>query len=144
MKPIIFSLVATACYAVCNVLLELKFSKLNQLTLMIVYASVIWLSAVGLRQLVKTNDPSFNFPIGTTLVLAIVLGLIYTVGDYFFVGAYTHGGDVVTITCITVLIPVVASLIKFGITKHLPNLWQVSGYILAAAAVVPVAKGSMT
>ena len=76
MKPIIFALVATACYAVCNVLLELKFSKLNQLTLMIVYASVIWLSAVGLRQLVKTNDPSFNFPVGTTMVLAIVLGLI--------------------------------------------------------------------
>jgi drug/metabolite transporter (DMT)-like permease len=144
MKPIIFTLVATACYAVCNVLLELKFSKLNPLTLMIVYASVIWISAVGMRQLVKTNDPSFNFPAGTTLVLAIVLGLIYTAGDYFFVGAYTSGGDLVTITCITVLIPVVASLLKFGITKHLPNLWQVSGYILAAGAVALVAKGSLT
>src|SRR5690349_15669048 len=115
MKPILFALVATACYAVCNVLLELKFSKLNALTLMIVYASVIWISAVSLRQLVKTNDPSFSFPAGTTLVLALVLGLIYTAGDYFFVGAYTNGGDVVTITCITILIPVVASLLKFAI-----------------------------
>ena len=78
------------------------------------------------------------------LVLAIVLGLIYTAGDYFFVSAYTNGGDVVTITCITVLIPVVASLMKFGITKHVPNLWQVSGYLLAAVAVLLVAKGSMT
>ena len=144
MKPIVFTLIATGCYAVCNVLLELKFSKLNALTLMIVYASVIWVSAVGMRQVVKTSDPSFNFPVGTTLVLAIVLGLIYTAGDYFFVGAYTNGGDVVTITCITVLIPVVASLLKFGITKQLPNLWQVSGYALAAAAVVLVAKGSVT
>jgi drug/metabolite transporter (DMT)-like permease len=144
MKPILFTLVATACYAVCNVLLELKFSKLNALTLMIVYASVIWISAVGMRQLVKTADSSFDFPTGVMLIMAIVLGLIYTTGDYFFVSAYTHGGDVVTITCITVLIPVVASLLKFGITKHLPNVWQVSGYILAAAAVVLVAKGSMT
>ena len=143
MKPILFTLVATLCYAVCNVLLELKFSKLNALTVMILYASVIWLSAVGLRQLVKTDDPSFNFPTGTLLILALVLGLLYTTGDYFFVRAYNHGGDVVTITCITVLIPVVASLIKFGITKQLPNLWQVSGYILAAGAVVIVAKGSM-
>jgi drug/metabolite transporter (DMT)-like permease len=144
MKPILFTLIATACYSVCNVLLELKFSKLNPLTLMIVYASVIWISAVGMRQLFITNDPSFKFPTGTLLLLAIGLGLIYTAGDYFFVSAYTNGGDVVTITCITVLIPVVASLLKFGITKQLPNLWQVSGYILAAGAVVLVAKGSVT
>ena len=143
MKPILFTLVATGCYAVCNVLLELKFSKLNPLTLMIMYASVIWISAVGMRQLVKTEDPSFNFPGGTMLVLAIVLGLIYAAGDYFFVGAYNSGGDVVTITCITILIPVVASVIKFGITKQFPNWWQVSGYALAALGVVLVAKGSM-
>ena len=143
MKPILFTLVATACYAVCNVLLELKFSKLNALTVMILYASVIWISAFGMRQLVKTNDPSFNFPAGTMLLAAIVLGLIYTAGDYFFVSAYTNGGDVVTITCITILIPVVASLIKFGVTKDLPNLWQVSGYALAAGGVILVAKGSM-
>ena len=144
MKPILFTLVATLCYAVCNVLIELKFSRVNALTLMIVYASVIWISAFGMRQLVKTSDPSFGFPTGTLLFLGIGLGLTYAVGDYFFVRAYNHGGDVVTITCITILIPVVASLIKFGITKQLPNFWQVSGYILAAGGVVLVAKGSMT
>jgi len=143
MKPILFALIATLFYAVCNVLLELKFSKLNPLTLMIVYASVIWISAVGMRQVMRTDDPSFSFPTGTLLAIAIGLGLIYAVGDYFFVSAYTHGGDVVTITSITILIPVVASLLKFGITKQVPNLWQVSGYILAAGGVVLVAKGSM-
>ncbi len=143
MKPILFALVATVCYAICNVLLELKFSKLNPLTVMILYASVIWISAVGMRQVVKTDDPSFNFPTGTFLLLAIGLGLLYATGDWFFVSAYNKGGDLVTITCITVLIPVVASLIKFGMTKSLPNLWQVSGYVLAAGAVALVAKGSM-
>ncbi len=34
-----------------------------------------------------------------------------------------------------------ASLIKFGITQQVPDLWQVSGYILAAGAVVLVTKG---
>ena len=142
MKPILFTLVATVCYAVCNVLLELKFSKLNPLNVMIMYASVIWIAAFGMRQLVKTEDPSFSFPSGTLLAFAIVLGLIYTAGDYFFVSAYNKGGDLVTITSITVLIPVVASLLKFGITKQMPNLWQITGYALAAGAVVLVAKGS--
>jgi drug/metabolite transporter (DMT)-like permease len=144
MKPIVFTLIATVCYAVCNVLLEVKFSKLNALTLMIVYASVIWVSAVSMRQVMKTNEPSFNFPVGKTLALAIVLGLIYAAGDYFFVGAYTHGGDVVTITCITMLIPVVASLLKFSIARQLPNVLQLSGYLLAALAVFLVSKGSIT
>jgi len=140
MKPILFTLVATACYSVCNVLLELKFAKLNALTLMIVYASVIWISAFGMRQLVKTDDPSFNFPTGTFLILAIVLGLIYAMGDWFFVSAYNHGGDVITITCITVLIPVVASLLKFGFKapKELVlfsrNLLYLNGF---AAALAP-------
>jgi hypothetical protein len=35
MKPVLFSLVATVCYALCSVLLELKLSKINNLTLMI-------------------------------------------------------------------------------------------------------------
>src|ERR1051326_1851243 len=142
MKPILFTLIATACYAVCNVLLELKFSKLNALTLMILYASVIGITACAMRQLVKTDDPSFSFPTGTFLLLALGLGLIYATGDYFFVSAYNHGGDVTTITCITVLIPVVASLLKFSITKQLPNLWQVSGYVLEAGGAILVAKGS--
>ena len=142
MKPVLFALVATACYAVCNVMLELKFSKINNLTLMILYASVIWVAAVAVRQLVKTDDPAFSFPTGATLVLAIVLGLIFTVADYFYVGAYTNGGDLLTITSVTLLIPVLASLIKLGLTKQMPNLWQVGGYLLAAGAVALVVKGS--
>jgi drug/metabolite transporter (DMT)-like permease len=144
MKPILFSLAATVCYAICAVMLELKFSKLNNLTLMIVYAFVIGIAALALRQLVRTGDPSFNFPTGTTLILAIVLGLIFTAADYCYVGAYTNGGKLLTITSITLLVPVLASLIKFWLTKQTPNAWQVSGYVLAALAVALVAKGGMT
>lgn len=141
MKPVFFSLVATVCYALCNVILELKLSKINNLTLMILYASIIWICAVVIRQLVKTDDPSFSFPTGSTLAVAIVLGLIFTVADYCYVGAYNHGGTVLTVTSITLLIPVLASLIKFGLTRQAPNLWQVGGYLLAAAGVALVAKG---
>lgn len=141
MKPVYLSLVATVCYAICNVMLELKLSKINNLTLMILYASIIWIAAALTRQLVKTDDPAFNFPVGSTLVLAIVLGLIFTVADYCYVGAYNHGGTVLTITSITILIPVLASLMKLGLSKQAPNLWQVGGYVLAAGAVLLVAKG---
>ena len=71
----------------------------------------------------------------------IVLGLIFTVADYCYVGAYNQGGTLLTITSIMLLVPVLASLIKFGLTKQAPNLWLVGGYLLAAGAVALVAKG---
>jgi hypothetical protein len=40
------------------------------------------------------------------------------------------------------MFPVVASLIKFVWMQSLPNLWQVSGYILAVTATMLIAKGS--
>ena len=122
-------------------MIELKFAKINNLTLMVVYAFVIGVAALVTRQLVKTDDPSFGFPTGTTLVLAIVLGLIFTAADYCYIGAYNSGGKLATITSITLLVPVFASIIKFGLTQRMPNLWQVGGYVLAGCAVALVAKG---
>lgn len=52
-------------------MLELKLSKINNLTLMVLYASIICISAGVTRQLVKTDDPIFSFPTGSTLLLVI-------------------------------------------------------------------------
>ena len=110
---------------------------------MVCYGSVICISALIVRSFVKTNDPAFSFPAGCMLMLVIVLGLVYAAGDYFFVGAYTHGGDILTVSSIVLLLPVFASLLKFVLTKNYPNLWQIFGYLLASAAVMLIAKGSV-
>ncbi len=142
MKPVIFSVLAMLCYAISNVMLELKFSKYNNLTLIVCYGSVIFLSALCMRQITITDDKSFNFPVGLDLLLVIVMGLVFSAADYFFVGAYTNGGNLLTITSITVMFPVFASLIKFFITRSLPNVWQTGGYALAVIAIIFVTIGS--
>ena len=141
-KPVIFSLLALMCYSVTNVILEQKFSKFNNLTLMCVYMVPILVVAFIGRTIVKTSDSAFNFPVGQDLLLLVAIGVIFAAADYFYIGAYTNGGDLGTITCIIAMLPVVASIMKFVWTQSLPNGYQMAGYVLAFLAVLLVSKGS--
>ena len=142
MKVVIYSLIAMVCYAVANVMLELKFAQYKNTTLMVCYGGMIAFCGFILRQATLTNDPAFAFPTGKSLVLIIMLGVIFAAADYFYVGAYTMGGKLLTITSITVMFPIFASIIKICIAQRLPNVWQVSGCLIAIFAVLLVTKGN--
>ena len=142
MKPLAYTLVAMLFYAMASVALEQKFSKYNNLTLIVCYTSVIFVLAVIVRYFTKTTDPVFNFPAGVDLVLVLALDVVYLLADYFYIGAYTMGGNLLGIVCITMMMPVFASVIKFMITRQTPNLWFVGGYAFAVLAVLMVAKGT--
>lgn len=96
------------------------------------------------RVVTKNSDPSFDFPAGNDLLILFGIGLIFFAADYFYIGAYTNGGDLATVTCIVALLPVVASVFKFAWTQSLPNAYQASGFVLAFIAVLLVSKGSAT
>ena len=77
-KSMIYALVAIFCYAGANVLIEQKFSKLNPYTLVISFSVIVTAVAFTVRQITKTDDPSFNFPTGNLLWIMVGLGLIYS------------------------------------------------------------------
>ena len=143
MKPILYALFGTICYAMGNVLLEQKLSKYNNLTLIVCFSFITCGLALIMRQFTKNDDPSYSFPVGLGLVFMLVLGVIYFGGDYFFIGAYTNGGNLFTIVSITLLFPVFASIFKLAFTKNTPNLWHIGGYLLATLAVLMVTRGNM-
>ena len=143
-KPAVFALLAMVFYAVTNVVLEEKFSKFNNLTLMCVYVVPVLLVAIVGRGLVKTSDPSFDFPVGSDLFILVALGFLWAAADYFYIGAFTNGGSLLMVTSIMIMFPAVASLIKFMWTQSLPNMWQVGGYLLGVCSVMLVIKGSAT
>jgi drug/metabolite transporter (DMT)-like permease len=148
-KAVLYAMLAPILYALANVILEYKFSKFNNLSLMVIYGTVIVTLAIITRTIVRGTDPAFNFPNGSELYLLLALGAIFFLADYFFIGAYTNGGDLLTITILTILFPVFASIFKFlgsliisDMVSTPPNIMQISGYILAAIAVLLVVKGS--
>ena len=142
MKTVIFSVVAMLLYAVSNVLIEQKLSKINNLTIIVCYTSVILVLAIVARLIIKTNSIEYNFPTGNLLLIALSIGIMFTMADYLFIGAYTNGGDILTVTSIIALFPAVASGIKFLFTKEIPNWWQICGYLLAFIAILLISKGN--
>ena len=143
MKPAWMAVVAMVIYAFQNVVMEQKFgSKYSIFPLLVyIYLAMLPLALGGWAYLRMTGQPVVQ-PSGSMIILTILVGLAYFIADSFYLGAYTGGGDVLTVTARVVMIPVLASAIKYFWTGGLPNLYQVIGYILAVAAVIMVAKGS--
>lgn len=148
-KALSFAIAAPILYAFANVILEYKFSKYNNLSILVVYTPIIVALAVSLYFVTKTSDVSYTLPAGNDLWLLVGIGVVFFVADYLFIGAYTNGGDLITITILTLLFPVFASLFKYagslvvsGMVYAPPNVWQISGYILAAVAILFVVKGN--
>ncbi len=139
MKPVLFACAAVVLYSVQNVVLGVKLAKYNTAAILIVcYLVMLPLALIGYAQ----TRGAAPFPRGAMLLLATLVGLSYFFADYFYVSAFTHGGDLVTITTILALLPVLSSIVKFVWVGGLPNVYQVAGYLFAAAAVYLVAKGS--
>lgn len=147
-KAYVFALLAPVFYALGNVIMEQKFAKFNNLTLLIgIYISVVAMAFL-LRLATKTDDPSYNFPAGTALFVLLFLSAVLFAGDYTFVGVYTNGGDAVIITLLMALLPVFVSVFKLigsqfvpGMVYVPPNAWLIVGYILAVSAVACILKG---
>ncbi len=121
-----------------------KLSKYNTFGLMICYfAIMIVIATVGFTINKSCTAVENPLPIGKDMIMVILLALVLFVGESCYIGAYTTGkGDVITISCITVMFPVIASAIKFINTKTLPTSWHVIGFLLAAGAVICINKGS--
>jgi len=147
---VIYMICSDALYGLLHVILKSKFSHLNTLTLMSVYVPVVLVSVLVLRHLTKTDDPSFNVPQGTMLWLLMAVGFIFVAADYCFIGAYTHGGDVITVTGLALLTPVFALIIGFmasllipGMIFVMPNYWQFGSCLLAAGSIGFAVQGSL-
>lgn len=143
MKTVLFSLIAMLGYASSNVLLEQKLAKFNNLTILMCYTALIFVMATTMRHFTKTEDPSFSFPAGWDLLWMLALCAVWFGADYFYIGAFTTGGSLLTIASIVVMFPVFASIFRFIWVREMPNFYHIGGYVLAVAAILLVAKGNM-
>ena len=149
MKAYLFTVLASVVYSLASVLVEYKFPRYNNLSLIVVYSLVIFVIATIVRATMKGSDASYAFPVGVDLVFLVVLGVLFFVADYLYIGSYTNGGDLMTITMLAVLFPVYAAVLKFfgsfvfeGMVFQPPNFYQIAGYFFAGLAVLFILKGA--
>lgn len=143
MLPVAMAVTAVLFYAFQNVVIEQKLANYDTFgVLMYFYLAMFPMALLG-RFLKKMAGFPVPLPEGNMIILVLLLGVAYFLADACLFGAYTIGGDVVTISTIATLFPVAASAMKYFWTGELPNPYQMIGYALAFLAVVFVAKGSV-
>ena len=141
MKPIIFAVLAVIIYGSLNVILEQKFDKYNTVALSLLFTLPFVPIALTLLSIQKLNGGNISFPRGGLFWFIMLLGVFYFLADYFYLGAFTSGGDAVTIATIVLIAPVVTAVVRHIWVGGYPNGYQMAAYALAALAVLLVAKG---
>lgn len=143
MKPVMFACLAMLIFAFVSVVIEQKLSGYTTVALMVYVYLVTLPLALGTVGFLKLTHQPIVIPTGSVMILAIAVGVGYYFGDFFFFSAYTSGGGVVIVGTVTLLFPVLASLVKFIWTGSLPNIYHVGSYFLAVGAVALTLKGSL-
>lgn len=140
MKPILLALAGMTIYSLTGVIIEQRLEKFSTVALVLIFIvpmvpiAVVWL-------FIQHSHGGVKFPSGGYFWLACLLGVLYFFADYFYLGAFTSGGNAVTIATIAILAPVLSALVRYFWVGGLPNAYQVAGYILAAASVLLLVKG---
>ena len=142
MKSIFYALAAIILYGFAGVVIEQKLHGFNTIALTFLFTlpfiplGLIFLSGQ------KIAGEEIAFPGGIYFWITMALGALFFLADYFYLGAFTSGGDVITITTILLMAPAVAAIVKHFSAGGFPNAYQIAGYIFVLAAMFLITKGS--
>ena len=139
---VIYTLVAIFLYGLQSVLVEQKLSHCSTFGILIIIQAVLLLCTVLTVLFIKSSGEIIIYPSGKALWIAIICGLLYYIGNYFFFGAYTVAkGDVYNLAIVAGLYAVIVFSIKAISTGIYPNWYQLCGCVLATFSVWLVSKG---
>jgi drug/metabolite transporter (DMT)-like permease len=142
MKSIIFALVGVILYAIQNTIIDVKLKQYSTVSLLMGLYIILLPLAVGLFLYQKFTGQAVIIPSGSSFKILAAVAIMFFVTDFFYIGAYTSGGNVVVITILLVLMPVIGALIKFMWVKEIPTPYHFAGFIFAMIAVIFIAIGN--
>jgi len=143
MNPIFLVCAGMMLFAIQNTIVEHNLSKYSVFTLSIcIYSVILPLTLIIQFMALKITGEQLAMPSGNALWIAFLAGAFLLSADLCYLGAYTNGGNIITITTIAIMLPVFASVIKAVVFHELPNMHQVIGYGFAVVAVFFTTKGN--
>ncbi|MEI7777358.1 MAG: EamA family transporter [bacterium] len=142
MKSIIFALIGITLYAVQNAIIDVKLKQYSAVSLLVGFYLVLLPLGVCLLLYQKSTGQPMAMPSGSSFKILVAVAVMFFVADFFYVGAYTSGGNVVVVTILFVLMPVLGALIKFLWVKEVPTPYHFVGFVCAALAIFFIAIGN--
>lgn len=110
--------------------MEKRLSNFNPITIVVCYGFFMTAGSLVLRQVFKTTEPGFDFPVGISFVWFLLLGILFLVGDLAHAKAFTLQGKSEIGLQIFSAAPIVVMLIKYIRYKEKLEPIQFIGYML--------------
>lgn len=142
MKSLVFALIGIVLYAIQNTIIDVRLSKYSTVNLLVGWYIVLLPMAAGLYIYQRFSGGQSSMPVGSDLTLLAAVAVMFFIADFFYIGAFTAGGNVVAITILLVLMPVLAALLKFVWVKEVPTTYHFIAFTFAFLAVIFVAVGN--
>jgi drug/metabolite transporter (DMT)-like permease len=143
MKSIVYALIGIVLYGIQNAVIDVKLKQFSTVSLLLGMYAVLFPLALCLFFYQKYTGNPVMVPDWGSFGIVAAVAIMFFIADFFYIGAYTMGGNVVVITIMLVLMPVIGALIKFIWVKEVPTSYHIAGFILATAAVICVAIGNV-
>lgn len=143
MNAILSAVIGILFYGIFNVILDYKFRNYTT-PFLIAVMSVLSLSfSLAWLFQMKFSGKEVIYPDNWQLwLLVVVCGLALFLGDSFYLSAYKGGESIFALTTVAIMLPVSIAIFKGLVNQTWPNIWQVTGYILASLSVFLLARGS--
>ncbi|MBI3632629.1 MAG: YdcF family protein [Candidatus Vogelbacteria bacterium] len=132
-----YALIALFFYAISNITIDRYFSHVEPLVSVFIYCGVIALMSAAALTVKYKNGSTIVLPTGYLWLTIVLCGVGCFFAEGAFFSAYNVGGrgSLTQITTIVATMPVFATLMKSLIDLKWPSLTQLTGCLLATAAV---------
>ena len=142
MKSVIFALIAIVLYAIQNTVIDVKLKSNSTVSLLLGFYIILLPIAICHFSYMKLFGGGVVMPTGNSLLILGGVAVAFYVADYFYIGAYTAGGNVASVSIIAVLMPAVGVIMKFFWVKETPTPYHYGGFVFATLAIIFIAIGN--
>jgi drug/metabolite transporter (DMT)-like permease len=141
-KVVFQALVGIILYAVQNTIIDVKLKQYSTLALLLQWYLVMLPLGAAVLIYQWYWGKEIIMPSGTDFKLVAAIAVMFFIADALYIGAFQSGGDVVTITILATLIPVMGAGIKWGWLGEAPTRYHFAAFIFAVLAVSFIAIGN--
>ena len=141
MQPVLLMLSSVTAYALAMNLIQSLVKKYGAFMVLVISTPIMWVCLVGLLFLTKKSDTPLQLPEKIDLWGICLLALIFVFTNFCSFQVYRVGGTPALVAGITVLLPVLVTLIDYVSGKGIGNPWYLGSYVLAGLSVAMAIHG---
>lgn len=129
--------VYVVCMSAVNIILDRYLKPYSIEALLVVWEFIILIISIVVFLYSKSvsNEPVVYIGLGFPFIMLLIASLSYYIADYCYLTAFHENGNIVTIVCMIIAIPIAVSAIKALITGELSSWRHYLAFAVMSAAI---------